>query len=269
MQWSGPNCAVPTTSTGCQNNSALEANTGQQTLAGGSQSGATIDTLTESVLYNITSPNLLNRNYTYFNWGRCDSNRTVSGGLNGFAINTKPTDCNDTWTFSWRVADLEPLCQLDKLDDPPGRPNTVRYRGDLNIYYLEWAEINQNQRLRRTGRLVTPVDVFIDRLGIAELNTTNATIFVYSTFEVKAAITATNIKANSTTSYVDITIGIPAPYAVIQVAAGNPLPSQSNNETNPDVAWSCILQNKGQRTQSCTPVATWDNGSGLSDCISV
>lgn len=247
----------------------MQANTGQQTLAGGSQSGAFIDTLTESVRYNITSRNLLNRNYTSFNWGNCGSNTTVRGGLDGFALNTKPSDCNDTWTFSWRVADLEPLCGLEKVIDPPGRPNTVRYRGDLIVYYYEWAEmiINQQQRLRRTGRLVTPVDVFIDRLGVAELNTTNATIFVYSTFEVKAAITATNVKANSTTSYIDITIGVPAPYAVIQIAGGNPLPSQSNNASINDVAWSCLLQNKDQRTQSCTPVATWDNGSGLSDCL--
>jgi hypothetical protein len=57
------------------------------------------------------------------------------------------------------------------------------------------------------GRLVTPIDVYILRLYAAELNTTTS-INVFSPFQLKAAITATNVKANQTTATVDITFGV-------------------------------------------------------------
>lgn len=60
---------------------------------------------------------------------------------------------------------------------------------------------------RSTGRLVTPIDVYILRLYAAELNTTTS-IYVFSPFQLKAAITATNVKASQTTATVDITFGV-------------------------------------------------------------
>jgi hypothetical protein len=53
---------------------------------------------------------------------------------------------------------------------------------------------------------VTPIDVYILRLAAAELNTTTS-INVVSPFQLKAAVTATNVKANQTTATVDITFG--------------------------------------------------------------
>ena len=133
------------------------------------------------------------RNITSFNWKLCDNNGTVQGGLTTYRTDTNQSSCSDQYYFGFRVADLVSKCGLEKLNDPPGRQGFVRYRGDFMIYYREWATTASNVTLRRTGRLVTPIDVFINRTASAELNT-QTSINVYSPFEVKAAIVATQVK---------------------------------------------------------------------------
>jgi hypothetical protein len=67
------------------------------------------------------------------------------------------------------------------------------------------------------GRLVTPIDVYIQRLGSAEL-TSQTSINILSPFQLKAAITATVVKANYTTTTVDLTFGVSQPYQIMYLA---------------------------------------------------
>lgn len=264
-QYSGQTCSKYTQAVGCSaTTTGTDAYTGQQTLYGGSING-----MTDSVIFNISSPAVYQRNITGFSWGKCRSDATTGGGLTGFQVMTNPSSCDDTYVFSYRVADLVSLCGLNKAIDADGANDTVRYRGDLIINYLEWAPLGTNNEvLKRTGRLVTPIDVYIERKYDAELDVkSNTTIFVYSPFEIQAAIVATKVKANSTTTYMDIAIAINSPYAIVQIDGGNSLPHKSDSAGVPDIAWACILQNTDSTTPSCTAKATWLNRSGLGDCV--
>lgn len=141
-----------------------------------------------------------------------------------FYTSTLQSSCNDSFTFGYRIADLVSACNLatDNIDPNSGlnSSNWVRYRGDHYVYYNETVTLPVNNdatlvNLTRTGRLVTPMDVYIYRLYSSELNSTaNTTIQVYSPFQLKAAVTSTNVKANATTSYVGITFGISSPYEI-------------------------------------------------------
>jgi hypothetical protein len=81
--------------------------------------------------------------------------------------------------------------------------------------------------------MVTPIDVYIERLAAAELNTTTS-INVLSPFQLKAAVTATNVKANQTTATVDITFGISNPYEIKYIS--NEYPGDGGI-TVPGVKW--------------------------------
>jgi hypothetical protein len=81
----------------------------------------------------------------------------------------------------------------------------VRYRGDLNIYYRETVTVvningNNSQALTRTGRLVTPIDVYIQRLYAAELAATTSIVVREQKIDpgdspdIQAAITATLVR---------------------------------------------------------------------------
>jgi hypothetical protein len=80
---------------------------------------------------------------------------------------------------------------------------------------------------------VTPIDVYILRLAAAELNTTTS-INVVSPFQLKAAVTATNVKANQTTATVDITFGISNPYEIKYISNDYP---GDGGATVPGVKW--------------------------------
>ena len=55
---------------------------------------------------------------------------------------------------------------------------------------------------------------------------------MYSPFQLKAAITATTIKANSTVAYVEITFGISSPYCI--TALSNQYDSESGDSEGTD-----------------------------------
>ena len=75
---------------------------------------------------------------------------------------------------------------------------------------LQWVNVS-NVLLTRTGRLVTPIDLYINRTASAEL-TTQTSITASSPFELQAAITATTVKRSATTDTMTVTFGIKAPY---------------------------------------------------------
>lgn len=77
--------------------------------------------------------------------------------------------------------------------------------------------MNNNSIVFSAGRLVTPIDVYIQRLGSAQL-TSQTSINLLSPFQLKAAITATVVKANYTTTTVDLTFGINQPYQLNYLA---------------------------------------------------
>lgn len=107
--------------------------------------------------------------------------------------------------------------------DPIPSNDFVRYRGDHHIYYTETITVTfttgAKTNLTRTGRLTTPIDVYIQRLYSA--NTTlnvSTSLTLYSPFDLKAAVTATTVKANSTTALVSITFGISNPYEILCIS---------------------------------------------------
>ena len=105
------------------------------------------------------------------------------------------------------MSDLVSKCGLTKANAPAAGDTTwlsqysngfVRYRGDFMIYYKEWVNVS-GVLLTRTGRLVTPIDLYINRTYSAAL-TTQTSITVSSPFELQAAITATTVKQSQTTA---------------------------------------------------------------------
>lgn len=177
------------------------------------------------------------REYLSFNWGNCNTlNQTSNTALRGYEHATAQGSCNDTFTFSYLVAELRTVCGLTKTNQmisengtiTEGSANSswVRYRGDLVISYRENVTLpalsitGKQQQARvaeRHGRLVTPIDVYILREYAAELTTASgpsASIFVNSPFQLKAAISATAVKPNATTANVKITFGINGPYEI-------------------------------------------------------
>ena len=142
-QRSGGLCTTLTTATGCLNSTVAnqEANTGQQVLGGG-----VVDGSTESVLFNITSPQVKTRNMTSFNWGNCDNKGTANGGLSSYQTTTQQSSCDDQYLYGFRVSELVSACGLTKQNAPTAGDTTwpaayangfVRYRGDFMIYYKE------------------------------------------------------------------------------------------------------------------------------------
>jgi hypothetical protein len=118
---------------------------------------------------------------------------------------------------------------------------------------------------------VTPIDVYNLRLYAAELNTTTS-INVFLPFQLKAAITATNVKANQTTATVDITFGISNPYDIKYISNDYPgdggvtipgVPWVSNNV--PDIAAAYVLDVNG--TVVPTATVTQSSNAGLRPCL--
>lgn len=293
-QYSGANCDIFTTATNCPlvNTTNMDAQTGQQVIENGINGGQ-INPILETVEFTIASPQTATRKYTGFVWRNCKNiNSTNSNALRTFYMPTNQSECSDRFFFGYLVSNLVSECGLqidyrmyDGTREGAANNSWVRYRGDLNIYYEERTNVSLNNGantkvLTRTGRLVTPVDVYILRLYTAELNV-NTSILVSQQnidtkdmFEIQAAITATTVKQNQTTATLEITIGVNSPYQITYIDTSTPnlIPGEpalpqllwAPNGDAPDIGYACVLDDN----DNCVSSVDLTNNAGLSNCTS-
>lgn len=189
---------------------------------------------------------------------------------------TAQNSCNDAFTFGYRVADLESECGLSTTNvDPTNQSslNWIRYRGDHYIYYNETVAVSLNgdqntQNLTRIGRLVTPIDVFIERLYSSQLDTTTS-ILVYSPYQLKAAITSTTVKANATTAYVSLTFGVSSPYEIDYMTTRTPTGGggyTSGLQTSPNNLKAYVVSASNNNNALAQQSVSQTDGVGLTPC---
>lgn len=280
----GLNCSTQANNT-CSGVSVNEStiNTGQQIIKNGINGGS-INSIAESVEFSISSPRTSTRIYTSFAWKNCVNSATTSNNaLLKFSVDTNSTDCNDAWSYGYRVADLVSVCGLSINKTDPNQDmndSWVRYRGDFDIYFNESVVVGlnnetQNMTLTRTSRLVTPIDVFIVRQYQTELNRLNTatSIQIYSDFQIKGAVTNTNIKANATTATVDITFLVSSPYQVVFI--NNTVYDSSGRDTgaagvtwvdNTDPSLTAAYMVDATGNIITTPVVDISSNAGLLNC---